>query len=62
MPTLNLTLIMRQSYGTDVVMFSKEIKFSAQNSCKINPSRYNSNYWPDIKGDENNEPTKNKNN
>ena len=51
-------LIMRQSCGTDEVMFSKEIKFSAQKSCKVNPSRYNSNYWPEIKGDENNEPKK----
>ena len=45
-------------YASDVVMFSKEIKFSAQKGCKVNPSRYNSNYGPEIKGDENNEPTK----
>ena len=32
--------------------------FSAQKSCKVNPSRYNCNYWPEIKGDGNNETTK----
>ena len=42
MSTLNLTLIIRQSCGTDVVMSSKEIKFSAQKNCKVNLSSYNS--------------------
>ena len=49
---------MRQSCGTGVVMSSKDIKFSAQKSCKVNLSRDNFNYWPEIKRDENNEPTK----
>ena len=35
----------------------KEVKFSAQKSCGINLSRYNSNYWPEIERDENNEST-----
>ena len=37
---------------------NKKINFSAQKSCKVNLSRYHSNYWPEIKRDENNEPTK----
>ena len=35
MPTLNLTLIMRQSCGTDVVMFSKRLNSLHRRSVKL---------------------------
>ena len=35
MPTLNLTLIMRQSCGTDVVMFSKRLNYLHRRGVKL---------------------------
>ena len=41
-------------HGLFIVIITAQ--FSAQKICKVNLSRYNINYWPDITKEEDNEP------